>query len=250
MRNKAIILFTGLVIIIAFATCTSEEELVKTSYEKNFVYMLCDLTTSIDTPKTIINKVVANVEKVFAVIPPNTTYTLNPIGRAPDQSICEGETDTVSFTKTMIRKNKEQYDNCTKNIFQAYKTRHDNATCITDALQAACGTLKALDQKKAYDKVTLVIISDMLEACTINGIQLNLESVKTDTLTANKVINEWPSSRQYFVGLDDVEIYVVFNTSKLVSYSYLSDFWRRLFKQAGYNKDVHFVTDFRKEYLN
>jgi len=215
----------------------------------SLVLLLCDLTTSIDSLQTM-NKVINNADKVLVSLRPNTKYMVNPIGQTPDQAIYEGETEEhVSFDK-VCEKNRDKYDACLQKIYNAYSRRKDSASCIIDAVQAAAGTIIALQQSHIYNRITLIILSDMLEACIDNGVRLDLERKNFDSVSANRVIKRWPVERQFLAGLDSVNIYVVFNTSKRVSYSSLSSFWASVFKRAGYHRDVHFITDFRKEYLN
>jgi hypothetical protein len=247
MKNKIHVpgVLTG-VILIVFG-CRTGKEQVANIYPKNLVLVLCDLTTSIDSLQTI-DKVINNADKVLASLPPNTTYTLSPLGQTPDRAIYEGTTEADLPADEILTANREKYDECLKKLYAEYGRRHDRATCITDALQASTATIKALQEKHIYDKITLIILSDMLEVCSVNGTSLNFENKIFDPVAANKVLKDWPDSRRCFTDMDGVEIYVVFNTSKLVSYPKLSDFWGEMFAKAGYKRKVFFVTDFRSEY--
>ena len=80
--NKSVLLLAGMV--IADSGCyTGGGEMAATS-PKNLVLLLCDLTTSIDSARTV-NRVINNADKVLCSLPPNTAYAVNPLGQTPDQ---------------------------------------------------------------------------------------------------------------------------------------------------------------------
>lgn len=243
--NKNLTFFIISVISIFLCSCKSIEDGKEVQDPpKNLVYVLCDLSASIDRKQTKDN-ILKAASGIFHSMPANTEYYFMPITSSPEPAIFKGNTGKGRDRATVYGNNLATYKEQMVKLDKEFGKNTSNRTCVIDAIEAVSESLNAIrGYEDKYDKINLIVISDMMECCPVNGQFVNFEKIPFDERSADQVIAKWPNGRNFLSNTKKLNITVVFNSKANKGYVGIKTFWKKLFKAAGYSKVVPFVTDF------
>jgi len=234
--------------LFLFTSCGSGEDVNKNTIEdqpaKNMLYVLCDFSTSIDAKETKAN-ILNTAKDIFRNMPANTEYHFIPITGGPESDLFTGNSGEDEDAQDRYTNHIANYAAYEKLLDDAYQSRKSDRSSIISAIESVSESLISLNRSsEKYGSINLLIISDMMECCKVNGIPFNLEKEQFDSSAADQLINSWPKEKKFLSNANNLNITVLFNSKANQRYADIKGFWKKFFKTVGYTKDVPFVTSF------
>ncbi len=195
---------------------------------KRKVIILCDLTSSIDSARNIVKK---NLAGLLHDLPLNTDFEVYSINKNITPPFYKGSTGFTAENKI------HQVSICQKAMDRLFNADPANQTCIIHMMDVAYGSIEDAQESKKYQKILVVILSDMQEACPLGDQFINLEKSKQRTLTqtydqAMKVLNKWEGKAYHFD--NNVRIVTVVTSAEFNEIDQLQKFWDAYFKKINY----------------
>ncbi len=216
---------------------------------KKAVFVVCDFSTSTKETKNNTDSILlANANAVLRNLPPNATYTFYEVTDGAQSYLNQ---DSTGNSIDIYNDNLSNYRKTIEIIQRRQTSGRPNLTCINNTLQTIKSQLEYTYNNPAYEKVYLILLSDMLEACkydTGNGSRemINLEDGKfvEGMLTLEKWVGD-----AYLSSMPNLEIGIVLSSGKNVSFDGLESFWRAYFKKVGYSKKIFLSTNMPNEFF-
>lgn len=242
---RIIVLFVSIAFPLFLKSCRNHTH-EKKRVSNKLLFVLFDFSNSTDTPEAR-NNIIRTTHDILHGMPGNTAYFFVPITDIPQRALFDGNTGNGKKNATVYDNNADNYSSGINALRNEYFKKRSGNTCVINAVESVSETLNSMEKNKIkYDIINLIIISDMMECCSINGQFLNLEKRPFDKKNADRIIKEWPPERKFLSQGKKLKITVIFNSTSKSGrgYTEIKGFWKKLFKAAGYSKDVSFITDF------
>lgn len=214
----------------------------KTDAPKRLIIVLCDFSTSTNFANTEEN-LKKNIRDIVFELPASADYYFYPISNGIEKAfIIDATPDDSTQLKRYL---KEKYDFVKDTVNNRYAHEKKGNSCIAASLKSCGEQLQFFRQGQHYAKINVVIVSDMLEACTWNKDLVNLE----DNVSAKDTIPLHNMKTDDDFSDPALCINIILNSGNVNTLDELKNFWRRFFTKKGYTGDITFPSQVPKGFF-
>jgi hypothetical protein len=240
MQTAIVVLCVLLLMTVSFCAPPPTKE--------RMVFIFCDVTTSLEgTERAEVARMAADI---LNHLPPGTSYRVYPIQAetavlAPinKELVIPPKEKSVGLQALLDKRRQQGLVNDLANISKetnapqdGNERRDDNRTCILNALNFAENQFKQFSAER-YDR-ELVIISDMLEECSVTPLKRPINIKKPDITQELKLAGEFPEGNDFsnvkisIIVPGTLETYVKYAPGKKPPMGALQGFWKGILSRC------------------
>jgi hypothetical protein len=209
-------------------------------HPKKLILVLCDFTNSLVAKDSNLKK---NMQDALNAFPVNTEYYFYKINEDIDKAFIH---DSIPAAASDIQKI-DILARCQLIVDTVYHNApRSGSTCINKSIEVLKPQIEYFMNRGTYQKIYIIILSDMLECCRWESGFINLE--KNLFVDANYILKQ-----QHMTPLcsdsSQLDIGIILTSGRLIQFDNLTRFWRVYFDSLGYHKPVYMGSDLPQDFF-